>query len=95
MTTANVTFQEVVELAGHLSFEERSRLVAWIGAELDAAHARCASGDAPPGSAAAILRAMREPPHPSSEDVDALEQAIADGKLPVRHEGIFDSEGTE
>jgi hypothetical protein len=95
MTTANVTFQEVVELASHLSFEERSRLVAWIEAGLDAAHAGCASGDAPPGSAAAILRAMHEPPHPSSEDVDALEQAIDNGKLPVRHEGVSDGEDSE
>ena len=92
MTIGNVTFQEVAELASHLSLEERSRLVAWIGAEMNAAPSESKANDAPPGSAMAILCAMREPPHLSAEDVDALEQAIADGKLPVRHEGVFDSE---
>jgi hypothetical protein len=38
---------------------------------------------------------MHEPPHPSSEDVDALEQAIDNGKLPVRHEGVSDGEDSE
>src|SRR5258708_6728950 len=36
------------------------------------------------GSPAAILRAMHEPPHPSSADVDDLDAAIAAGRLPVR-----------
>ena len=36
------------------------------------------------GSPAAIRRAMQEPPHPSSADVDDLEAAIAAGRLPVR-----------
>ena len=44
----------------------------------------------PPGSPAAILQAMREPPHVSWEDVDELEQAIAEGQLPVQEEGVFD-----
>jgi hypothetical protein len=43
-----------------------------------------------PGSPAAILKVLREPPHLTSEDVDELERAIESGKLPVRHEGIFD-----
>ena len=34
-----------------------------------------------PGTAAAILRAMREPPHPTEADVDALDGAIAAGRL--------------
>jgi hypothetical protein len=33
---------------------------------------------------------MHEPPHLPWEDVDALERAIAEGKLPVRQEGVFD-----
>ena len=31
------------------------------------------------GSAAALLRAMREPPHPSSSDVDDLDAAMTAG----------------
>jgi len=44
------------------------------------------------GSPAAILRAMHEPPHPSSADVDALDAAIADGRLPVRTPDLFSSD---
>jgi hypothetical protein len=46
------------------------------------------------GSPAEMLRAVREPPHLSSEDVAALEQAIEEGKLPVCEKGIFDEEST-
>ena len=41
------------------------------------------------GSAAAVLRAMREPPHLSSADVDALDAAIAAGRLPVQSRELF------
>lgn len=92
MSTNNITFQEVAELASHLSPEEQSRLLAWIGSGLDATHAGSASESPSLGSATAILRALRESPHPSPEDVDALEQVIADSKIPVRYEGIFDDE---
>ena len=43
----------------------------------------------PSGSPAAIRQAMREP-HLRREAVDELEQAIAEGKLPVQQEGVFD-----
>ena len=43
-----------------------------------------------PGTAAAILEALRTLPKLSAEDVDALERSIEEGKLPVRDEGIFD-----
>jgi hypothetical protein len=91
MTTSAVTFDEVVELASHLSPEERLRLVAQIETDLSAAAGGAASGEAPPGSAKAILLAMRGSPHLSAEDVDDLEQAIAGGKLPVGQKGLFDS----
>jgi hypothetical protein len=42
------------------------------------------------GSPEAILHVMREAPHVRGEDVDALEQAIAEGKLSVRQEGDHD-----
>jgi len=38
----------------------------------------------PPGTSWAVLRAMREPPHPSPADVDELDHAIAAGRLPIR-----------
>ena len=45
-------------------------------------------GDA--SSPGAILRAVRELPHPSSAAVDDLDAAIASARLPVRDEGAFD-----
>jgi hypothetical protein len=92
MTTSNVGFQEVAELASHLSPEEQLRLVAWIGAGLNVAPAAPPPEEAPPGSAAAVLRAVREPPHLSPDDVGEFEQMIVAGKLPVREQGVFDSE---
>jgi hypothetical protein len=41
------------------------------------------------GSPAAVLRAMQEPPHPSSADVDELDAAIAAGRLAVRTRDLF------
>jgi len=41
------------------------------------------------GSSVAILKAMKEEPHLSWKDVDELERAIAEGKLPVQQEGMF------
>ena len=73
-----------------LSLEERLRLVARIGAAAQRGLARRERGRIPSGSAPAVLRAMREPPHLHGEDVDVLEQAIAAGKLPVRPGGVFD-----
>jgi predicted transcriptional regulator len=42
-----------------------------------------------PGSPAAILRMMRSGPHPSEADVQALEAAIASGRLPVAEPETF------
>ncbi len=44
------------------------------------------------GSPAAVLRAMQEPPHPSSADVDDLDAAIAAGRLPVRTRDLFSTD---
>ncbi len=41
------------------------------------------------GSAAALLRAMREPPHLSAADVDELDAAIAASRLPVNKRDLF------
>ena len=89
MASSNVGFQEVVEWAAHLSPEERSRLVACIGAEANAVPSSPHS-DSQYGSPTAVLEAMREPPHLSAEDVAELELAITAGKQTLRQEGIFD-----
>ena len=41
------------------------------------------------GSPAAVLRVMREPPHPSSADVDELDAVVAAGRLPIRTRDLF------
>jgi hypothetical protein len=41
-------------------------------------------------SSEAVLRAVRELPHPSSSAVDDLDAAIADARLPVSDQGAFD-----
>jgi hypothetical protein len=40
------------------------------------------------GSPAAVLRVMREPPHPSAADVDELDAAVLTGRLPIRTSGL-------
>ncbi len=47
------------------------------------------------GSPIAIVKVMRNLPLLDPEDVDALEQAIERGKLPVRTQGVFHHEGPE
>ena len=44
------------------------------------------------GSPAAIRQVMHEPPHLVWEDVDELERAIEEARLPVRQAGAFDDE---
>ena len=43
----------------------------------------------------AVLRAIRELPHPSGPAVDDLEAAIAAARLPVRDRGAFDGRARE
>jgi hypothetical protein len=92
MATNDVGFQEVAELASHLSPDEQLRLVAWIGAGLNATPATSARADALPGSATAVLCAVREPPHLSSEDIGEFEQAIA-AALISREAAVVNSQG--
>jgi hypothetical protein len=47
------------------------------------------SPDLRAGSPAALLRAMREPPHPRAADVDELDASIAAGRLPIRTRDLF------
>jgi plasmid stability protein len=41
-------------------------------------------------SPAAVLRAIRESPRPSSAAMDDLDASLASSRLPVRDEGAFD-----
>jgi hypothetical protein len=91
MSTGNVGFQTVVELASHLSPEDRLRLITWIGAEMNQTSAGHEAGTAQPGTSAAVIRVMRGAPRLSSEDVDELERAIAAGRLPMRRQGVFET----
>jgi len=45
-----------------------------------------------PGSPDAVRQAMHEPPHLASKDVDEVEKAIEEGKLPVSSESIFETQ---
>ena len=40
----------------------------------------------------AIRQVMHEPPHLTWEDVDELERAVEESKLPVNQESVFDGE---
>jgi hypothetical protein len=53
---------------------------------LDSLRSLCDTATSP----AAVLQAVRQLPHPSSAAVDDMEAAIADARLPVRDDGIFD-----
>jgi hypothetical protein len=90
MSAISPEFQQLAELASQLSPEEQLRLVVRIGENLTGVLSEQETNKVPLGSAAAILRAMREPPHLSDEDVDELELAIASGRQPVRAEGVFE-----
>lgn len=45
-----------------------------------------------PGSPVAVLKVMRDLPHLDPKDVDELEKAIEQGRLPVRMQGVFGGE---
>ena len=72
----------VIELEESLPYPEGQPLN--ISVEISAVYLKA-------GSPVAIRQAMAEPPHLNGEDVDELERAIAEGKLPVQPEGIFDT----
>jgi hypothetical protein len=44
-----------------------------------------------PGTPAGILAAHRKSPRLTAADVDELERSIADAKLPVKDDGVFDN----
>ena len=82
--------QQAIDLATRLSIKEQLTLVARISEGLSDSLGS-ESGMAPPGSPAAVLQAMRAPPHLAGSDVDELDRAIEAGRLIVRHEALFNS----
>jgi hypothetical protein len=42
-----------------------------------------------PGSAAAVLQVMLEPPHPSASEVEELDRAILAGRRPAEARDLF------
>lgn len=50
------------------------------------------TGQSQAGFPMAIRQVMHEPPHLHMEDVDELERAIEEAKLPVRQESVFDDD---
>ena len=83
-------FDQVVELASRLSPREQLKLVAQIGEKLSGELEPAAIGQPAAGSAAAVIQAMRAPPHLDNADVDELERAVQAGRTPVRFDGIFE-----
>jgi len=41
------------------------------------------------GSSAALLRVMREPPHPPASDLDEFDAILAAGRMPIRTREVF------
>ena len=91
MSTIAPDFQQLAELASRLSPGEQLRLVVRISENLSAVLSRAEASKLSPGSAAAILNALREPPQLSNEDMDELEHSIASGRQEVRAEGVFEA----
>jgi hypothetical protein len=52
-------------------------------------------GQLPHGSPESIRRVMQGPPHLETEDVEKLERAISEGKLPMQNRSIFDGAVSE
>jgi hypothetical protein len=48
-----------------------------------------------PASPQALLRTLQALPHPSHSALDDLDAVIAESRLPVRDQGVFDKRSTE
>ncbi len=73
-----------------LTEEELRQDIAQIGEKLSATLGPSAVVQPARGSAAAVLQAMRAPPHLDSADVDELDRAIQAGRMPPRFQGVFE-----
>jgi hypothetical protein len=88
-------FDQVADLASRLSPREQLKLVAQIGEKLSGKLEPAAIGQPAAGSSAAVLQAMRAPPHLDSADVDELERAVQASRMPARFGGIFERGSAE
>ena len=87
---ANLTIDLPDDLARGLAMIAQAQHKSIQQLTLERLRALLEAGPEPrPGSAAAILRVMKELPHLSEADVDALDAAIAAGRLPVQVRELF------
>jgi hypothetical protein len=83
MTCRGIVKGKLIELESPLPFFEGQAVSVSVEAVSEAE---------PLGSPARILRAMREPPHVTQDDVDEFERSMNAGRIPVRQSGLFDRE---
>lgn len=81
MTIRGTARGKTIELDEALPIPSGQKLTVRVEAETDGPR---------PGSAAALLEALRQPPHLTAEDIAELNRAMAQGKSVPRAEGIFD-----
>jgi hypothetical protein len=81
MTYKGVARGRMIELNEALPYPEGQP----VTVSVEAARERSCAG-----APNAIRRTMHQPPHLGSTDVDELERAIAEGKMPLQHDGEFD-----
>jgi hypothetical protein len=86
MTYKGVAKGKIIELEQPLPYSEGQA----VSVSVEALHP-----ERQPGSAAAILKAMRSLPGLNPDDVDELEQQIRQGRLPAREEGEFGENETD
>lgn len=81
MTYKGVAKGKTIELEEPLPYPEGQSVSVWVE-PLD--------GQSQPGLPTAIRQAMHELPYLNREDVDELERAIEEGKLPVYQGNVFE-----
>ncbi len=83
MTIQGTIHGKTIELLQPLPFADGQRVTVSVIPE---------AGSPPIGSPAAILEAMRRPPHVDPETVDLMERLMAEGRLPATKGEIFEGE---
>ena len=78
---------KVIELASDVALPEGAEVEVVVK---DQAKKTATPGGYPRGSREAMLKFLDTPPVCTPADVDALQQAIKQGKRPASFEGIFD-----
>jgi hypothetical protein len=81
MTYKGIAKRKIIELEDLLPYPEGQPVRIWVEPFAEPLK---------PGSPEAIRQVMHEPPYLKWEDVDELERAIEESKLPVRQESVFD-----